>query len=131
MLPESILEPNIIGLVLLLNKTLNRFVVLAVLPECDCQIEQCLTQFSDQVDVEAFLPIPSQYRRNKPQDSQPAFDLRRHLYRISGVDFTQINRLGALTVQTILSEVGLDPTRFPKVKHFCSWLGLSPDSWSI
>jgi len=31
-------------------------------------------------------------------------------------------------VQTILSEVGLDPTRFPTVKHFCSWLGLSPGS---
>jgi transposase len=62
------------------------------------------------------------------QDNQPAFDLRTHLYRISGVDFTQINGLGALTVQTILSEVGLDPTRFPTVKHFCSWLGLSPGS---
>ncbi len=33
-----------------------------------------------------------------------------------------------LTVQTILSEVGLDPTRFPTVKHFCSWLGLCPGS---
>lgn len=100
----------------------------SAIAECDRQIEQCLTQFSDQVDVEAFPPIPSPYRRNKPQDNQPAFDLRTHLYRISGVDFTQINGLGALTVQTILSEVGLDPTRFPTVKHFCSWLGLSPGS---
>lgn len=33
-----------------------------------------------------------------------------------------------LTVQTILSEVGLDPSRFPTVKHFTSWLGLSPGS---
>lgn len=31
-----------------------------------------------------------------------------------------------MTVQTILSEVGLDPTRFPTIKHFTSWLGLSP-----
>jgi len=29
-------------------------------------------------------------------------------------------------VQNILSEVGLDPTRFPTVKHFTSWLGLCP-----
>ncbi len=34
--------------------------------------------------------------------------------------------IDALAVQTILSEVGLDPTRFGSVKHFCSWLGLSP-----
>ncbi len=51
-----------------------------------------------------------------------------HLYRISGVDFTRIDGLGVLTVQTILSEVGLDPTRFASVKHFCSWLGLCPAS---
>jgi transposase len=98
------------------------------LTACDRQIEQCLAQFSDQVDVLASPVIPPQYRRNKPQGNQPTFDLRTHLYRISGVDFTQIDGLGVLTVQTILSEVGLDPTRFPSVKHFCSWLGLSPGS---
>lgn len=53
-------------------------------------------------------------------------DLRTHLYRISGVDFTCIDGLGVLTVQTIISEVGLDPSRFPTVKHFTSWLGLCP-----
>ena len=44
------------------------------------------------------------------------------------MDFTRIDGLGVLTVQTILSEVGLDPSRFPTVKHFCSWLGLCPGS---
>lgn len=96
--------------------------------ECDQKIEQCLTQFSDQVDLVASPILPTKYRRNQPQGNQPSFDLRTHLYRISGVDFTQIDGLGVLTVQTILSEVGLDPTRFASVKHFCSWLGLCPGS---
>jgi transposase len=39
---------------------------------------------------------------------------------------TRIDGLDALAVQTILSEVGLDLTRFPTVKHFSSCLGLSP-----
>ena len=39
---------------------------------------------------------------------------------------TQIDRLNVLTVQTIISEVGLDPNRFSTVKHFCSWWGLCP-----
>jgi transposase len=52
--------------------------------------------------------------------------LHQDLYRIAGVDFTLIDGLDALAVQTILSEVGLDPTRFATVKHFCSWLGLCP-----
>ena len=31
-----------------------------------------------------------------------------------------------VTVQTIISEVGLDPTKFNSAKHFSSWLGLCP-----
>jgi transposase len=29
-------------------------------------------------------------------------------------------------VQTIISEIGTDMSRFPSEKHFCSWLGLAP-----
>ena len=95
------------------------------LAACDVQIEQCLSTF--EVTSELDLPVASSPRR-KPQDNQPAFDLQTHLERISGVDFTQIDGMGALTVQTILSEVGLDASRFPTVKHFTSWLGLCPGS---
>lgn len=93
---------------------------------CDRQIEECLSQFSDKVNLDQ-SPLPqSKSSRHKPQGNEPGFDLRTHLYRISGVDFTAINGLGLLTVQTIISEVGLDPHRFPTVKHFTSWLGLCP-----
>ncbi|MEH2425537.1 MAG: transposase [Nostoc sp.] len=93
---------------------------------CDRQIQECLAQFSNKVNLnESPLPQPK-HPRHKPQGNQPAFDLRTHLYRISGVDFRAIDGLGILTVQTIISEVGLDPTRFPTVKHFTSWLGLCP-----
>ena len=84
---------------------------------CDRQIQECLAQFSDKVNLdESPLPQPK-HPRHKPQGNEPAFDLRTHLYRISGVDFTAIDGLGVLTVQTIISEVGLDPSRFPTVKH--------------
>ena len=36
--------------------------------------------------------------------------------------------MGALTSLVVLSEAGLDPTRFPSVKHFASWLELCPRS---
>lgn len=95
---------------------------------CDSQIEECLTQFSDKVDMTQ-SPLPqAKHPRHKPQGNEPAFDLRTHLYRMSGVDFTRIDGLGVLTVQIILSEVGLDPGRFKSVKHFTSWLGLCPGS---
>jgi transposase len=36
--------------------------------------------------------------------------------------------LGGLTVLTLISELGLDASRFPSAKHFASWLGLCPGS---
>lgn len=93
---------------------------------CDQQIEQCLSQFESR--QEPGEPLPPRPKGRKPSRNAPHFDLRSQLDRLSGVDFTQIDGLEALTVQTILSEVGLDPTRFPSVKHFVSWLGLCPGS---
>lgn len=99
----------------------------AQIAACDHQIQDCFAQFSNQVNLsEAPLPQPK-HSRHQPQGNEPAFDLRTHLYRISGVDFTRIDGLGVLSVQTILSEVGLDKSRFPSVKHFTSWLGLCPN----
>lgn len=95
---------------------------------CDHQIETYLSGLDARVDVtQTPLPPPTS-GRTKPSSNQPAFDLRTHLYRISGVDFTQIEGLNVLTVQTILSEVGLDASKFPTQKHFASWLGLCPDN---
>lgn len=96
--------------------------------KCDRQIEQCLASFAGKVDVEQ-KPLAKPKRRGKKQPGNaPQFDLRTHLYRISGVDFTAVDGLGALTVLILLSEVGLDASRFPSVKHFTSWLGLCPGS---
>jgi transposase len=90
----------------------------------DLEIEKCLANFEAKTLAE--LPTTQKKRRKKPTANHPNFDLRKSLYRMSGVDFTLINGLDALSVQTILSEVGLDPSRFPTVKHFTSWLGLCP-----
>lgn len=90
----------------------------------DKEIEKCLNTFETKVQDEP--PTSKRKRRKKPVGNNPNFDLRKYLYHISGLDFTLIDGLDVLTVQTILSEVGLDPKRFPTVKHFTSWLGLCP-----
>lgn len=96
--------------------------------QCDRQIEAYLASLDSQIELEAIEPVKKLPPAKKYSSNTPAFDLGTHLYRISGVDFTRIDGLGVLTVQTILSEVGLDPSRFPTVKHFTSWLGLCPGS---
>jgi transposase len=45
---------------------------------------------------------------------------------MSGVDLTAIEGIDAPTALTLLSDIGLDLSRFPRLKHFCSWLGLCP-----
>ena len=39
------------------------------------------------------------------------------LYRMSGVDITQIDAIGVETVEVVLSEYGPDLSRFPQISH--------------
>jgi len=45
---------------------------------------------------------------------------------MTGVDLTQIEGIDETTSLVILSESGLDRTRWPTVQHCPSWLGLCP-----
>lgn len=88
----------------------------------DQQIEKCLSKF----DSKTTESPPTTKKKRRRRREQPVFDLHSHLYRITGVDFTSIDGLDVLTVQTIISEVGLDSSKFKNAKHFSSWLGLCP-----
>lgn len=90
---------------------------------CDRQIASCLSAFESKADA---APLPSAATTRKRRKNQPYIDLRGELYRICGIDFTSIPGLDSLTVQTIVSEVGLDPGRFAHEKRFTSWLALCP-----
>lgn len=56
------------------------------------------------------------------------FDLRTHLYRIYGVDLTEIPGINALTAHVLFAEIGRDLSRFANGSAFASWLGLCPDN---
>lgn len=53
-------------------------------------------------------------------------DLREELTRICGVDLTQVVGLNMLSVLIIISEIGVNMSRWRSAKAFCSWLGLCP-----
>src|SRR3989442_493022 len=95
---------------------------------CDQEIERVLATLDSQVDPDEHpLPPPTTTHRH-PQRNEPAFDLRTHLYRITGVDLTQVPGFQAPTIHIILAEVGLNMHKWPTDKHFASWLGLCPDN---
>jgi transposase len=51
---------------------------------------------------------------------------RQALYRMSGVDITQIDAIAVETVEVLLSEYGPDLSRFPTEKEFVSHITLAP-----
>jgi transposase len=96
----------------------------AQMQACDVQLEAKYAAFKPQVDVTQH-PLPPR-KRPQREGNAPDFDLRTYLYRMTGVDLTQIDGINALTVQAVLAEIGLDLNPWPTVKHFTSWLGLCP-----
>lgn len=94
--------------------------------ECDIEIEKCYAAFEPRVDdTDKPLPPPKR-KRSKTTKNAPDFNLRLRLYRWAGVDLTQIDGPDALTIQKVLTEIGVDMSPWPTVKHFTSWLGLCP-----
>ena len=92
--------------------------------ECDREIEAQLERFENSSDGE--LPAPNGKKRN--QKNAPRFDVQGQLYRMTGVDLTQIDGVDAYTALKVVSEIGADMTKWPSAKHFASWLGLSPNN---
>jgi transposase len=67
-------------------------------------------------------------RRRRGRRHDLSFDATAELFRLTGVDLTAITGFQAHTVLKILSETGLDMSKWPTVKHFGAWLGLAPNN---
>jgi transposase len=94
---------------------------------CDAEIERHYSAIKPQFD-EPLPPLPPPTKKRRRQGNMPEYDLRTYLYQLTGVDLTQIDGLEVLSIQTILSEIGLDMSKWPSVKHFTSWLRLAPNN---
>lgn len=95
---------------------------------CDTEIENLYAAFDPQVDLDEKPLLPTKKSHRKPRRNEPDFDLRSYLYQMTGVDLTRIDGIDVLTAQTVISEIGLDMSKWKSVKHFASWLGLSPNN---
>jgi len=94
---------------------------------CDREIQRQMATFAPKADPKALSPRKGS-RGRKRRKNQPHFDLRSEMYRMTGVDLTQVDGIDTLTAQTALCECGHDLEAFPSEKHFTSWLGLSPNN---
>ena len=95
--------------------------------ECDQQLQQHLSRFADTVPPQAKEEVP-QKKKGKQNKNNPHFHHADELQRITGVDLTRIDGVDVMVAQTLVSEVGLDMSRWRTEAHFASWLGLCPDN---
>jgi hypothetical protein len=65
-------------------------------------------------------------KNGKSSKNEPAFNLEEELKRVSGVDLSRIDGIKVNTIQTVISEAGLDMSKWATEDHFVSWIGLSP-----
>ncbi|MDU7495916.1 IS110 family transposase [Providencia sp. AGC89] len=94
--------------------------------ECDVQIESVLNRLCMD-SSEPKEPIPKPKNRTK-QPNAMTFDVREKLYRLIGIDLTQIHGIGSFLALRLISECGTDMNKWPTEKHFTSWLTLCPGS---
>lgn len=95
------------------------------LKECDVAIERYYEALAKKYGG-PHENVKVKPQRSKKQRNAPHYDLNTALAKITGVDLSVLPGIDAISIQTIISEVGLDPTRWKTEKHFVSWLGLSP-----
>ena len=95
------------------------------MPSATGEIEAQLERFEDHSNGD---PPAAKSGRRRSKGNAPRFDVWTHLYRMTGVDLTQIDGVDAYTALKVVSEIGTDMTKWTSAKHFASWLGLSPNN---
>lgn len=99
----------------------------SLMGEVDAELEMRMRQLPRSAEAQQRRPPGSKTRIYQRAGNEPAFDLKSELYRIAGVDLTDVPGISTLTAHTILMEVGTDISRFRNASAFASWLGLCPD----
>jgi transposase len=92
---------------------------------CDQMLQQHLRSMDSKADLTT-QPIGPRPRGKRARGNAPKFDLRSELYRLTGVDWSQVDGIDVQVAETVIAEVGVDLDAFPSEKHFANWLGLSP-----
>jgi transposase len=95
------------------------------LRDCDAELETLYRKFDIPKNPGTPPPPP---RTSKRRKNQAHFDLPPALYRMTGVDMTQVDGLDGMTIQKVVSETGTDMVKWPTVKHFSAWMRLCPNN---
>jgi transposase len=91
--------------------------------DCDEQMRKELERLPNRAGAK---PFQARERGRGYKSNDVRFDAAPALFGALGVDLTLIDGIDVGTALVILSEIGVDVSRFPTEKHFASWLRLCP-----
>jgi transposase len=94
--------------------------------ECDKKIAKIMAEMETFLDKDGKEPDKKAIGKKISKKHAFAFDMHQELIRITGVDLTQIPSLNVQTVSKIISETGIDMSKWATSKQFAAWLGLCP-----
>jgi transposase len=95
--------------------------------ECDREIEKQLAEQIAFKNEGVLCELPEVKRKVSKKHKLP-FNLTAYLKEILEVDVTEIFGISELSALTIMSEIGLDLSKWKNEHHFTSWLGLAPNT---
>jgi transposase len=92
--------------------------------DCDQQIEKIMREMESLSDKKG----TKNRGKLKPLTKKHHFSFNMHeqLIKITGVDLTAIPGLSVQTASKIISEIGVDMSKWETSKQFAAWLGLCP-----
>jgi transposase len=91
-----------------------------------CNIEQQIAELLDKMNHNKDMEVTSPNKPARHHNPQIQ-DLHKTMVQLyDGVRLTTITGINDSTMLRLAGEIGTDMSRFPTVKHFVSWLGLSP-----
>jgi transposase len=107
----------------------------AQLDECDLHLKETMEQVIVEMNLSAAqAPQPEgdsrptrKIKRKRVFGNAPKIDLSQHLRTLAGLDLTQTMGISTLSALVLISEVGIDMSRWRNEKAFAAWMGLAPD----
>jgi transposase len=91
--------------------------------DCDRVLEEHLKGMA----LPEVPPLEPTRRVRRRRDNAVTCDARQRLHHMAGVDLTAMEDIEESTALVVLSEIGIDMSRWPSEKHCGSWLGLAPN----
>lgn len=107
---------------------------LSEIEKCDEMIQAKLSHFRThsnyrQEEANSNNPLTkSRKRKSGKKRWEFSFDIQAEIHRIAGVDLTLLPAIGPAMALKLISETGLDMTRWNSAKHFSSWTGLAANN---